>query len=602
MKNLIIVLTIISAIALNAQNEYSLEEIVVSSGRIPSTILNSTKDIRIIDKLEIQKLSISNIAELVNYVSGLDVRQRGIEGTQADVSIRGGTFSQTLIMIDGIKISDPQTAHHNMNIPLNMNDIERIEIVNGQASKSFGPNAFSGIINIITKKYSEDEIFINLQGGSFNSYLSEFSLAKNLGDFNNRISFSKIKSDGYKHNSEFDNINFHIQSNLNLEKFHSTFSFGYLDKDFGANSFYSIKYPDQAERTITKFLSLQNNFLIAGEDISSKIFWRRNNDDFVLKKFQPTFYKNLHVTNTYGTELQTTFEVSKVKFTIGGDVTIEEINSTNLGSHSRQNFGFFFETLYNLNSYLNINLGGFLYSINNSSLEFWPGIDLKYKLSENSNLFFSVGKAFRSPSYTELFYKDPITLNNAKLQREETLNYEASYDFSTNFLSSGLSVFYKYNKNLIDWVRNSSVEKWISMNISKLRITGAEINFSVNTSMILRENFLRMVTVNYTNLDFSKSSAYKYSKYITENLQDKLNIMLQMQLPFNIDFLVSYFYEKRQNYKSQQWTDFNFSKKIDSLNLSFKIKNIFDEKLYDFWGIDLPGRNFVFNINYTFSY
>jgi len=161
MKFIIVIFTVCSAIILNAQDEYNLDEIVVSGGRTPSTILNTTKNILLIDKYEIQKYNASNIPDLLTQLSGLDIRERGIEGVQTDVSVRGGNYEQTLIMIDGVKISDPQTGHHNFNLPININDIERIEIVKGQASKSFGPNAFSGIINIITRKYSEDNVSVS---------------------------------------------------------------------------------------------------------------------------------------------------------------------------------------------------------------------------------------------------------------------------------------------------------------------------------------------------------------------------------------------------------------------------------------------------------
>ncbi|PJA97249.1 MAG: hypothetical protein CO129_02130 [Ignavibacteriales bacterium CG_4_9_14_3_um_filter_34_10] len=601
MKFIIVIFTVCSAIILNAQDEYNLDEIVVSGGRTPSTILNTTKNILLIDKYEIQKYNASNIPDLLTQLSGLDIRERGIEGVQTDVSVRGGNYEQTLIMIDGVKISDPQTGHHNFNLPININDIERIEIVKGQASKSFGPNAFSGIINIITRKYSEDNVSVSLNGGNYNYYQSGFSFVKNIGKLNNRISFSKAKSDGYRHNTEFENYNFNYQSNLNLQNYQSSFSFGYVDKDFGANSFYSIKYPDQAERTITKLASVNNNLILSGAELSSKIYWRRNNDNFVLKKFNPKFYKNLHETNSYGVDLQSTFNFSEIKLTLGGELVHEDIASTNLGNHSRKNFGFFFESLFNFNM-LNINLGGFLYSIDNSALEFWPGIDLKYKLTNSSDIFFSVGKAFRSPTYTELYYHDPITLSNPKLKREETVNIETAYNFRSNFIGSEISVFYKDGKNLIDWARNSVDDKWTALNISRLKISGAEINLNVFLPALLKVDLINEISFQYTHLNFSKSSAFKFSKYALENLTDKFSVSTQLLLPAEINCRFDFNYEDRQEFPSQHWFDLDFSKSFSDLSLSLKAKNVFDNKLTDFYGVNLPGRWLIFGVKYSIEY
>ena len=132
--------------------QYDLDEIEVTAQRSPALFSQVAQIISVIEKEEIEATSSQSIQDLLEYVAGVDVRQRGAEGVQADISIRGGTFDQTLILLNGINITDPQTGHHNLNLPVSIAQVERIEILEGPAARIYGPNAFSGTINIVTKK------------------------------------------------------------------------------------------------------------------------------------------------------------------------------------------------------------------------------------------------------------------------------------------------------------------------------------------------------------------------------------------------------------------------------------------------------------------
>ena len=123
--------------------------------------------VSVIPREEIEYAPVTSIQELLEYVAGVDVRQRGAEGVQADISIRGGTFDQTLILLNGVNITDPQTGHHNLNLPVSINQIERIEILEGPAARVYGPNAFSGAINIVTRQPDKTSWKLAIEGGSF---------------------------------------------------------------------------------------------------------------------------------------------------------------------------------------------------------------------------------------------------------------------------------------------------------------------------------------------------------------------------------------------------------------------------------------------------
>ena len=151
---------------INAQenkSEIELDQVeLIASPRIEIKNTDNSISILTISREEIQKSTATNVSELLQQIAGLDIRRRGVEGMQADLYIRGGSFDQTLLLIDGIKVEDPQTGHHTMNMTLPLEVIEKIEITKGSSGRIYGQNAFTGAINIITKKDIENNISLNL--------------------------------------------------------------------------------------------------------------------------------------------------------------------------------------------------------------------------------------------------------------------------------------------------------------------------------------------------------------------------------------------------------------------------------------------------------
>ena len=231
------------------------DEVIVTAGMVPISISEVPRSVYVIRQEDIQNSPVQNLQDLLSYVPGLDLRARGLEGVQADVSLRGGSFEQTLILLDGVKLNDPQTGHHNMNLPVNMNDIERVEILKGPASSIYGPNAFAGVINFITKKANNSELSANLSGGSFGFLNGGLSVHVPYVDSDNLLSISKTKSDGYTHNTNFDITTFYYKSYVPLNSGSANVAVGYTDKSFGANGFYTTQFPNQWEETKTLLVS-----------------------------------------------------------------------------------------------------------------------------------------------------------------------------------------------------------------------------------------------------------------------------------------------------------------------------------------------------------
>ena len=579
---------------------HEMNEVVVSAARVPLTFSDLARTVIVLDQSTISAMSTDNIQDLLKYVGGVDLKLRGVEGVQGDISIRGGTSEQTLILIDGIKLSDPQTSHHNLNLPVTLENIERIEILKGHGSRIYGPNAFSGAVNIITKKERLPSLGISMLGGEHNLFETNFSASYPVGITNNTVSVSKKKSDGYTFNTAFDITNFFLQQSTELGGNNINVMFGYDDKKFGANSFYSNLFPNQWEHTTTKLLAgtadLQAGILI----LSPKVYWRRNDDDFFLDHNRPDWNRNIHQTNSYGGEIQSSVKSSIGTTTFGGEFAEDEIASTNIGDHTRTKGGFFAEQVIEPLKNFSSSFGIFAYNYSGIGWKFWPSIDAAYHLSDQAKIYGSIGRAFRMPTFTDLYYVSPANIGNPNLIYEETTNYELGFSFLESFIDAGMSVFLNDGHNLIDWVRNTDSAPWTVQNVANVKTYGVELNTTVDLRKLLENPILRTVGVSYTYLTANRQTGNYQSKYLLDHLNHQLIVNLTNTLPLGILQSWSFRYEDRQNYQSHFLLDTQLTKHFSDFELLFRANNLFNKTYSDFPGVLLPGRWLSVGLKYSY--
>lgn len=583
---------------LSAQSgiRYNLDSIFVSANRVPTTFSEVGRNYNVITNQEIVQLPVNNFQDLLEYNSGLDIKQRGPQGVQADVSIRGGSFEQTLILIDGIKLIDPQTGHHNLNLPISFSQIERVEILKGQGSRSYGANAFSGVINIITKRNALNNLSLNISGGENNYFNLGLNGSIKSGNTNHHISLEKIKSDGYRTNTEFNNHLFSMNNSFNFSSTVINTILGYTEKDFGANSYYTIRFPNQAEKTKTYFAALSAEIGIDDLSVMPKIFWRKNEDEFVLNKFDHSFYKNNHTTNVYGGEMQFSTNMLGDVTSFGIEYIQDNIKSNNLGNHSRDTKGFFIEQKLNLTEKLSFNLGGFAYNYSQLNWKFWPGIDAAYKLSPDLKLFANYGRAFRIPTYTELYYNDPVTVGNSSLIPEESDNYEIGLAYKNNLFRFSTAFFRKEGKNLIDYILQNESELWKAKNFSKIITNGFEVGLLFNLRN-MSNDIIQKLEFAYTYLDLNKADFNIESRYVLEHLKHDLSIKIFHSLPLGIKQSWVFSYEERITLGEQFKIDTKLSKTFPHFNVYLQVSNLFNETYEDIPGVFLPGRWIISGIS-----
>jgi len=633
---------LISPLCAKAQTDtIKIKEIEISSNRVPTLYSESSRVISVISKDEIKSAPVDNLQDLLKYALNVDVRQRGNNGVQADISIRGGSFEQTLILLNGVKINDPQTGHHNLNLPIDIENIERIEILEGPGSRVFGPNAFSGAINIITNT-EEKNLKIKLSGGENGFINSSISKSIPIKNTVNYISATYKKSDGYIKNTDFDSKNIFFQNTTKLNNNTAiNLQAGYNNKAFGACNFYTNKYPNQFEETKTTFANAK---ITTGSDIkfSANAYWRRNQDRFELFREDADYYTNYgtywsnnidtiywykghnyHLTDVYGVDLNTVFTSKLGKTAIGAELRSENIWSNVLGktmtdtldvpgesngkftkSASRTNLSYFVDHTVFLKRFAG-SIG--LLANWNSDLNFdwnvYPGIDLSYEIYKNLKIFASANQSLRMPTYTDLYYVGPTNIGNSNLKPEEAITYEGGFKYNTAFINSHFAAFRREGKNMIDWVRIADSLKWESKNITEINTNGFEASLSFKTRSLFNGKCpIHNISINYSYVDVEKKSGNYSSNYLLDYLQHKLSLNITHDIYKGLGASWNFTYQDRagtyvdfatkeeKSYKPFSLVDAKLFYNWKFLNIYIEATNLFDQAYNDYANIEMPGR------------
>lgn len=609
-----------------------IDEIEVTAKRTPDLYSEVSRVISVITKAEIKRAPVQSIADLLEYSMNVDVRQRGRQGVQADISIRGGSFDQTMILINGIPFNDPQTGHHNTDLPIDLESVERIEILEGPASRTFGPNAFSGAINIITIASNKNEIKLSVSGGENQFYSTSASVNTGTENFSNGLIISKKGSGGYIENTDFQVLNLFYLSQIKFENNKIILQAAFQDKSFGANSFYTPAYPNQYEHTKTRFVSAKwQSTGNVKSDFST--YWKQHDDKFELFRTDPASWysgHNYHQTQVYGLEETININSDLGKTAFGGSYRHEQIKSNVLGltmdtpiavkgetnafykkQDKRDNLSFFVEHSYYASKW-NIS-GGLLANYNSAFNWHWiPGVDLSYQLSDNLRLFSSVNKSFRLPTFTDLYYIGPTNIGNADLKAEEAIAFEAGLKFINREIVSEIAIFKRDGKNIIDWVRFADSLKWESKNITELVTTGVEFSLLFNHTFFSNRKLpINQLRLSYSFTDIEKKSGDYNSKYALDYLKHKFNFNLSHPIVKHLNINWQVTYQDRAgsyfNYENQVETDYApfvlFDSKINweikNWDVYLEVANLFDVDYFDIGNVIMPGRwiRFGFSTN-----
>ena len=608
-------LTISYITAQENKNEIELEEVeLISSPRIE--ILNSENSINIltISKEEIKKSTATNVSELLQQVAGLDIRRRGVEGMQADLYIRGGSFDQTLLLIDGIKVEDPQTGHHTMNMTLPLSAIEKIEIIKGAASRLYGQNAFTGAVNIITKKNIENNISLGLSAGSFNQRGANLTLQKEFEKSDLLINYSKKQSEGYRYNTDYENDEFFIKSNFKIKNQNISAIGAFNERKFGANGFYaSPEAIDQYEETQASLIGFSTTFNKDKLKIKPKLYWKRNQDMYVYLRQDPSVYRNMHISNKLGAELNMVLNNRLGMLGLGIDISNTKLSSNNLGQRDRtmvhvfaEQQMMFFDDKLDVTPGLAITYFSDTDNLQSSTSEnednlpkIYPGIDFGYKIKEEIRLFSNVGYTFRIPTYTDLFYSSPTTIGNENLSYEKALTLELGMKYRKENFNLNFSLYRRDASNIIDYVKNNVDDPWQANNIRKIITNGFELN--IGYKFYLNSSNEHQINIGFSNInDDLKETQFNFSRYALNSLKNHITATYMFEINEKISSSLVLKNAERINEKNYTVIDFKTSYKFNKFAISILLNNILDTEYSETNLVPMPGFNSLAALQYSF--
>jgi len=563
--------------------EYKLDSIVVSP---QTSYINSFKVIRNVIEIsreDINKKPLLFLNDIFENISGVDIRKRGY--LQADLSIRGSTFDQNLIVIDGVPMYDSQTGHHLIDLPLSIENIEKIEILKGSGSRFFGANALGGVINIIPSTLKSNTLSIKASIANNNSYFGTISSNSKIGITNHIISLSGAQSDGYRYNTDFKNYSGFYKFSFTVDSLNFFIISGFSDKKFGANSFYSLYYPDQWENT-------KSSMVITGlssKKIDVRLYWKKHNDEYLLFRNQPEKYKNNHLKNNYGLITKYSNFTDFGFFTIGLETGYDEIKSNNLGNHIRKRINLFFDNNINITQNITISLGSGVSIYNNWEPEYSPGLDISYKFFDNFISYLAFNTSYRIPTFTELYYSSPVNKANSNIVPERARNYELGLKYYLDLFKLNFTIFKREGRNLIDWVKKLDSDTWETKNIAQIDYYGLEFNFEYED-----KNF-KFFGVEKVLLSYNYISSHKiYNELESKYLLDHLNHQFLFDIIHNFgSFFQTYFsfkYEERNKGDKYSIVDIKSSKRIDFIDIFISIQNVFNKNYVEIGNIPMPGR------------
>ena len=615
---------------INSMKDIEVEEVVVSAQRAPVTFSQVARIVKVIGKEEIQSAPVQSLQDLLRYALDVDVRQRGGLGVQSDISMRGGSFDEVLILLNGINISDPQTGHHSLNLPVSFDAIDRIEILEGPASRIYGPDAFSGAINIITGTSDNTNLKARLSGGEYGYYDGGLSGTFASGNVKNFVSVDHRSSDGYVKNTDFKLTDAFYQGKLNTKAGILDWQLGHTDRGFGANSFYTPAYPDQYEHVKTTFTSIKFE---TGKKLhfTPSIYWRRNQDHFELFRYPaliPSWYTtdNYHLTDIYGANLNAWFSSSLGKTAFGADFRSENILSNVLGtplakplpvpgepghfftdSDSRSNFSLFAEHSVTLQKFAaSVGLMANWNSQLGTGWKLFPGADLSYRLSNVIKWYASINSSLRMPTFTDLYYSSPTNMGNPLLLPEKAVEYESGFKYQLKGVEGHIAYFHRDGKDMIDWVKKPDDNVWYAENITKLNTDGLEFSARINPGKLLdKKVFIQSLNLTCSWLTQNKQSGIYESQYVLDYLKYKINLGISHKVVKNVGINWQVSYQKR-NGTYTYWDGSQYGQNVEykpfllvdsrlywnkkGSTFYLEASNLFNKSYYDFGNIPEPGR------------
>lgn len=532
----------------------------------------------------------------------IDVRERGGKGVQADISIRGGSFDQTMVLLNGINFTDARTGHQTHSLPVDMEWVAGVELIDAVP----GVGAYAGAVNIRTAPLSDRYLRLEAAGGAHGYGYGNLSGAVGGRGLTLFGAASYRRSDGYIHNTGFDNANAYLRLNYDARRAgFFDFQAGWQRRAFGSNGFYSLQYPDQFERTQTALGSLRWVRDCGPVRLNAAVSYRWNHDRYELVRDKPHEVPyNYHATDNVGAEVWADYASRAGVTSLGGDYAYHHIWSTVLGDPvARPNGRYDHAKSRHIGNVwlrhgkrwrrfdVSASVGASTSPYGTAMLWSLAG---GYRPVEGLRLEIGAAQSMRLPTFTDLYYTAPNYIGNPDLRPERAVTYRLAADFARGRWNASVRLFFRDGHNLIDWVKPAPDAYWESRQVTSMDTYGAEGRLDYTTG-----GFLRRLTLSYGYLSQSKQSA-GISKYALDYMRHKATVSAEARFLRRFSLvLTGSLYDRAGNYTDREGTlrqyrpyfllDGRLSWEKGCCRLYVDATNLTDTAWFDFGGLPMPG-------------
>ena len=620
--------------SMTTAREMMLEEVSVTGSRAPLTKSQAARMVTVLDRADIAQAPVQSINDLLKYAVGVDVRQRGPIGAQTDISIRGGTQDQIILLLNGINICDPQTGHNAMDLPIDLSEIVRIEVLEGPAGRIYGSSSLVGAINIVTRPALETSADITVEGGSYG--YGKLSARTNLkqGAWNNQVSAGYSRSDGYSRskagtlNTDFSGAKAFYQGQYEDKEIRLRWHLGIADKGWGSSTFYASpkwQADDQYEHTTKLFSAIQAETHCGRLRLMPSIYWNQNYDRYEGYRDHPEKMKyNYNRTDVYGVNLSSYFDWVAGRTAFGAEIRNEDLVSGNLGEPlsepqhikgtdrdytlgvNRTNISGYVEHNLLL-KHLTISAG--LVAVKNTwsnmNMSVYPGIDLSYRPDNHWTLHASYNTSLRMPSFTEMYYKLQGYSADPHLKPEEMRALEVGGQYSQRTLTISATLWRHYGRHMIDWIMDTTMGDeavWQSVNHTKVNSTGFEAKAALSIG-----NSRWIMSYSYIDQD-KEQEPNIVSQYALEYLRHKFVVNAQLPLWKQLSLGINFRWQDRvgqytdfdgvvQDYRPYALVDARLSWQQHKYLVYLEANNLFDKDYVDFGHVEEPGRWLIMGLH-----
>ena len=627
--------------------EVWLGDVGVTGSRAPMTKSQAARMVTVLSREDIAQAPVQSVNDLLKYAVGVDVRQRGALGSQTDISIRGGTQEQIAVLLNGINICDPQTAHNVLELPVQLSEIVRIEVLEGPAGRVYGTSSLVGAINIVTERSRGAEpqdgespghsSELNVEAGSFGyakaAFVTRLS-AVNSHSVTHSFSGSYARSDGYSRctegtlNTDYSGSKAYYQGAYDDSNVHIGWHVGMADKGWGSGAFYATprwQADDQYEHTTKILAAVQGDTRQGVVHIQPAMYWQQHYDRYEGYRNRPDVMRyNYNRCNVYGLKTDGWFDSPLGRTVLGAELRFESLMSSNLGEplmrshhiHGTDRFYTLGIDRTNISAHLEHNImlerltlsAGFVAaksSVSTMNITVYPGIDVSYRILGDASsmtmvkVFAGWNSSLRLPSFTEMYYKLQGYAADPHLKPEEMRALEVGAQMSSPVVQAKTTVWHHHGTNMIDWIMDTSLGDdavWQSVNHTKINSFGIEAEIDIANTF--------NVSYSYINQD-KKTEPNIVSQYAMEYLHHKLVATLYGRLWKSLDISLNVRWQDRVgsyttfagdvcDYRPYALADARLQWNARRYSIYGKVNNILDNRSYvDFGNVPQPGLWFV---------